>query len=145
MAMTLLFPLVSVAALCIVGATWHTTPVRNIAVGQYRYDIALHRQYNHDDDVNTTYFIVTRANSRPELCSATRRSITRQGVVRMTGAYVIEGQYLRFKERNFGPRRVRQWEFPDSVVKTFTPDRTGQLHLVDCWEYREGKGKKVTF
>ena len=114
-------------------------------MGPYRYDIALQTQYNHDDDADYTYFVVTRANSRAPQCSAIRRSITRQGVVKSTGAYAINGAHLQFKERYYGPKRIRKWVFPDSVMITFSPDRTGQLHLTDYWEYTEGKGKKVTF
>jgi hypothetical protein len=117
-------------------------------VGPYDYDIALKTQYAHahahDDDADNTYFIVTRANSRKQQCSAFLRSMTRQGVVQTTGEYAIEGAYLRFKARNFTPRRVvmpsgEQRVFPDSTVNTFSPDRTGQLHLVESWEYTEGK------
>ena len=143
--MKLLLPLVSVAALCGGGVTWHTGPVRHLLVGKYRYDIALNTHYEHDDDADNTYFVVTRAGSRTQQCSATRRSMTRQGVMRIMGEYTTNGARLQFKERYFGPRRVRQWVFPDSVVKTFSPDRTGQLHLIECWKYTEGKGKKVTF
>lgn len=144
-AMRLLLPLAFVTSLCSGGITWQTNPARRLAVGLYRYDIVLQTQYEHDDDVDNTYFVVTRANSRVQLCSAIRRSITRQGVVRSTGEYAINGSYLRFKERYYGPRRVRQWVFPDSVVKTFSSARTGQLHLIDYWEYTEGKGKKRAF
>jgi len=140
-----LLPLAFVTALCSGDITWQTTPARRLAVGPYRYDVILRTQYAHDDDADNTYFIVTRADSRTQLCSAIRRSISRQGVVKSTGEYAINGAHLQFKERYYGPRRIRQWVFPDSVVKTFSPDRTGQLHLIDYWEYTEGKAKKRTF
>ena len=143
--MRLLFPLAFVAALCSGDVTWQTGPARRLAIGKYYYDITLKTQYEHDDDVDNTYFVVTRANSRATQCSSTRRSTTRQGVVNSTGEYAINGAHLQFKERYYGPKRIRKWVFPDSVVKTFSPDRTGQLHLIDYWEYTEGKGKKVTF
>ena len=131
--------MVYVAALGGGGVKWYTGPIRHQLVGKYRYDIALKTEYAHDEDADNTYFIVTRANSRTQQCGAARRSITRQGVVLSTGEYAIEGPYLRFKERYFTPRRVKQLVFPDSTVKTFSPDRTGQLQLVEIWDYTEGK------
>jgi hypothetical protein len=125
--------------------TFKTIPARNIAVGQYRYDITLKAQHAHDGETDNTYFIVTRTNSHTQQCSGTRQIITRQGEVQTTGAYAIEGRYLRFKQRSFGPRRFGKWVFADSTVTTFSPDRTGQLQLLDCWEYTQGKSKKVTF
>jgi hypothetical protein len=125
--------------------TFKTSPARNIAVGQYHYDITLKTQHNHDGETDGTYFIVTRANSHTRQCSGRRQIITRQGKVQTTGAYAIEGRYLRFKERSFGPRRFEKWVGADSTVTTFSPDRAGQLQLVDCWEYTQGKSKKVTF
>jgi hypothetical protein len=143
--MSFFFPIAFVATLYSGAFAWQTSPTHRLAVGPYQYDIALNTQYEHDDDAANTYFIVTRVGSRTQLCSATRRSLTRQGMVRSTGEYAVDGSHLWFKERYFGPRRIRQWVFPDSVVKRFSPDRTGQLHLIDYWEYREGKGKKVSF
>jgi hypothetical protein len=143
--MRLLLPLAFVSSLYSGGVTWQTHPARRLAIGKHYYDVTLKTQYEHDDDADKTYFVVTRANSRAPQCSSTRRSITSQGVVNSTGEYAINGAHLQFKERYYGPRRIRQWVFPDSVVKTFSPDRTGQLQLIDYWEYTEGKGKKRTF
>ena len=110
-------------------------PHAALLVGKYHYDVTLQTQYAHDDDADNTCFVVTRANSRATLCSSTRRSITRQGVVKSTGEYAVNGPHLQFKEHYYGARRIRKWVFPDSVVKTFSPDRTGQLHLIDYQEY----------
>ncbi|UOQ95812.1 hypothetical protein MUN81_11100 [Hymenobacter sp. 5317J-9] len=134
-----LFAFAFVAALAGGELTWHTRPARHLLVGQYYYDIALKTQYEHDDDAYGTYFMVTRANSQKAQCSSTRQRITRKKVLHTTGEYAIEGPYLRFKERSYGPRRIDKWLFPDSVVKTFSPNRTGQLQLTEVWEYTEGK------
>jgi len=143
--MRILFPLVSVAVLCGGGMTWHTGPARHLLVGKYRYDIVLQTQYEHDDDADNTYFVVTRADSHTQMCSAFRRSRTRQGGVLTTGEYAIDGTHLLFKERYFSPRRVRQWVFPDSVVNTFSPDRTGHLRLISSRNYTGGKVQNVSY
>ncbi|MCI1187008.1 hypothetical protein MON38_06225 [Hymenobacter sp. DH14] len=141
--MKCLFALVLVATLCGGNATWQTRPARHVGVGAYYYDIKLKTQYDHDDEADNTYFVVTRAKSRMTQCSAILRTTSRKGAEQTTGEYAIEGQYLRFKERHFTPRRVvvsgRERVFPDSTVNTFSPDRTGQLHLVESWEYTGGK------
>lgn len=123
--------------------TWQTRPARHVGVGSYYYDIKLDTQYNHDDEADNTYFVVTRAKYHPTQCSAILRTISREETVLTTGEYAIEGPYLRFKERYFTPRRVvvsgREQVSPDSTVHTFSPDCTGQLHLVETWEYTRGK------
>ena len=140
-----LLPIVFITALCIGGITWQTTPARRFTMGPYRNGMVLQTQYEHDDDADNTYFVVTHAYSRAQLCSAIRRSITRQGSVKSTGEYAINGSHLQFEERYCGPRRIQKWVFPDSVVKTFSPDHTGQLHLIDYWEYTGGKVRKGPF
>jgi hypothetical protein len=150
-AMRLLICLLSVVVLDGGGLTWKTSPARHLLVGKYRYNIALKTSYAHDDDADNTYFTVTRANSGAEQpCSGFLKSITRQGEVRTTGAYAVNGPYLLFKKRNHGPRGVRQWQdrrwvIPDSTVITFTPDRNGQLRAVEHREYINGKTKKVFY
>jgi hypothetical protein len=136
---------ISYVATAQVTNTFKTSPARNIAVGQYRYDITLKTLHAHDGETDNTYFIVTRANSHTRQCSGTRQIINRQGEVQTTGEYAIQGRYLRFKQRSFGPRTFGKWVVADSTVTTFSPDRTGQFQLLDCWEYTQGKSKKVTF
>lgn len=148
--MKLLISLVSVVALDGGGKAWRAGPARHLLVGQYRYDIVLKTEYAHDDDADNTYFIVTRANSRIMQCSAFRRSITRQGVLNLTGTYAVNGPYLLFKERYGDPQRVyrignEQWIQPDSTIKTFSPDQTGRLQLIEVRDYTGGVSKKKSY
>ncbi|WP_426060005.1 hypothetical protein [Hymenobacter sp. B1770] len=143
--MTLLFPLVLVALLGGRDLHWQTGPARRLAVGHYRYDIALKTAYAHDEDTDNTYFVVTRPNARTPQCSALRRSVTRQGAVQTTGEYATDGDRLLFKQRYLTPRRIRQWVFPDSSVTTFSPDRTGRLCLRGVRNFSDGKATDVTY
>ena len=118
--------------------TWKEKPIRNFAIGNYNYDIALQKQYAHDDDAYNTYFIVTRANSRKTLCSAMLISL-RADTMLSKGAYLITSKNLQFKERYFGPRKIRGFVFADSIRKIFYPDRNGSLHLTEVVEYKSGK------
>lgn len=144
-AMKLILPLVSVVTLFGGSVTWHTDSVRHLLVGKYYYDITLKSGYDHDDDADNTFFIVTRAHSSRQQCSGIQRSITRSGVLRTTGAYAVSGTHLLFKRRYFGPNRVQQHVFPDSAVLTFSPNRTGQLKLTGARDYTEGKVKDVSY
>ncbi|WP_345053396.1 hypothetical protein [Hymenobacter glaciei] len=117
---------------------WKEKPIRNFAIGNYHYDIALQKQYAHDDDAYNTYFVVTQANSRKTLCSATLLSL-RADTVLSKGSYLITSKNLQFKERYFGPRKIRGFVFADSIRKTFYPDRNGGLHLTEVVEYKSGK------
>jgi hypothetical protein len=143
--MKLLLPFVWVATLFGGSVAWRTGPVRHLKVGQYRYDIALKVGYAHDDNADNTYFVVTRANSAIQQCSGIQRSIARPGVLLTTGAYAVSGSHLLFIRRYYGPRRVQQHVFPDSVVLTFSPDRTGQLKLMGARDYTQGKVKDVSY
>lgn len=137
-------------SLMAVHTVWHTGPARQLLVGQYRYDIGLQTEYAHDDDADNTYFIVRRANSHLVQCSAFRRIVTRRGALKRTGMYAVSGSQLLFKERRVGPRQTHQtgnerWAEPDSTVKTFSPDQTGRLQLIEVRDYTGGKSQERSY
>ena len=137
----MLFAFVGLAFSCF---TWKEKPTKNFAIGNYRYDIALQKQYAHDDDAYNTYFVVTRANSRKTLCSAMLISL-RADTMLSKGAYLITSKNIQFKERYFGPRKVRGFVFADSVRKFFYPDKNGGLHLTEVVEYKSGKATTTRY
>lgn len=82
------------------GLIWKTSPVRNLLIGKYRYDITVKTLYAHDDDADNTYFMVRRANAgAKQPCSGFLKSVTRRGQIQITGAYTVNGPYLLFKKR----------------------------------------------
>ncbi|MFC6223764.1 hypothetical protein ACFP2F_10970 [Hymenobacter artigasi] len=125
--------------------------MRHLLVGKYRYDITLETLYVHDDDADNTYFVVTSANSgAKQQCSGFLKSITRQGEIQTTGTYAVNGPYLLIKERYGDPQRVyrignEQWIQPDSTIKTFSPDQTGRLQLIEVRDYTRGVSKKRSY
>jgi hypothetical protein len=131
--------LLTSALLLICGFTWKKVPAKDIVIGRYRYNISLEKGYDHDDNAHSIYFVVKRAKSRIELCSSTLLK-TRNGTTLTTGEYYIDGSRLLFKERYFGPKRIRGFAFADSVEKTFHSDSRGQLHLIEIKQY---KGREI--
>lgn len=141
--MNLLFPLIAVAALLGAGLRWRTEAARHVQIGAYSYDIALKTDHYPGDRPDDTYFVVVGANSRREQCAGTRLLVTHQGVVLSKGKYAVDGSHLLFMERLYNPGQIQGKGVPDSLVRTFSPDRTGQLRLIDYWVYRAGKGEKI--
>ena len=143
--MNLLFPLVAVAALFGPGLRWRTQAAHHVRIGAYYYNIALNTERYPGDRPDETTFVVTGANAPgwQWQCAGTRLLVTHQGVVLSKGKYAVDGSRLLLMERLYNPRGIQGKSVPDSVLRTFTPDRTGKLRLIDAWEYRAGKGKKI--
>jgi hypothetical protein len=139
--MNIRFSLAAFSLVTFWGFTWKKAPANNIVLGNYRYDIALEKSFNHDDNTYSTYFVVKRAKSNTKLCSSTLLT-TRNDSVLTTGQYCIDGPRLLFRERYFGPKQIRGFVFADSVQKTFASDRNGQLQLTEIRQY---KGGQITY
>lgn len=136
-----LFSFLVVAALWGTGVRWRTAPANRVRIGAFYYDIAL--RTDHRPAADDTYFVVSGPASCQEQCGGTQRVVTRAGVVLSRGKYGVDGARLVLLERLFTPPGYRGEAFPDSVVRTFVADRTGQLRFTGTWAYWAGKAKKI--
>lgn len=136
-----LFSFLAVAALWGTGVRWRTAPAHRVRIGAFYYNITL--RIDHWPDADDTCFVVSGPAPRQEQCGGTQRLVTRAGVVLSQGKYGVDGARLLLLERLFTPPGHRGETFPDSVVRTFVADRTGQLRFTGIWAYWAGKAKKI--
>ena len=141
--MNLLLSFLAVAVLWGAGVRWRTGPAHHVRIGAFYYDVTLQTDYQHDNNPDDTYFLITGANSRRAQCAGTRLLVTHQGVVLSKGKYGVDGSRLLLVERLYNPGRIQGESVPDSLLRTFSPDRTGELRLIAYWAYWAGKGKKI--
>lgn len=136
-----LFSFLAVAALGGTGVRWRTVPAHHVRIGAFYYDIAL--RTDHLPDADDTYSLVSGPTPHQEQCGGTQRLVTRAGVVLSQGKYGVDGGRLLLLERLFTPPGHRGEAFPDSVMRAFVADRTGQLCFTGSWAYWAGKAKKI--
>jgi len=90
-------------------------------------------KYNHDDNLQTDYFVVSNEKTKKIVCSSVAKA-SRNDSVFVKGEYIIKKGKLVFTERHFFG-----YSALDSIKKTFKPKNNGTLVLVNVSQFKRGK------
>lgn len=115
------------------------TLIEKFKSGNFSYNIYKEEKFLHEDNLNAEYFVVYRSNKKNAICGSFM-SAKRNDTIFTKGSYSHTNNKLIFKEYYYHHQNTRVL---DSMTKSFSPAKDGNLFLQEVIEFKNGKAKKI--
>ena len=113
--------------------------IEKISLTNFSYNIYSEEKFLHDDNLNAEFFVIYKDKQKKVQCSSFM-SAKRNDTTFKKGSYSYGNNRIIFKEYNYNHQNER---IVDSMIKVFTPNKSGNLILKEVTEFKNGKLRKV--